>query len=336
MEDIKENKKADHSVFLKHVTDQVEELQRLRPEIQQLIKTSADFGGPFDSIDVQTIQSFSRVNGDCEKNLSKEFKVTPFQKTINPNEEVAKKSVTKRIHFIRHGEGHHNVAFKNGIFTWPWMPKDLPEIEQTLKNHPDFPYVDTVLTDDGEQQAVSLQSYIRQNCPDCTLLILSPMRRATQTGLLAFSKEIKELKSTRKCPLNIVVKEEAHESFSAHPCDIRLDLKELETFFYHTHRKEYGDMLNDSGLALDYSQGLSESDPFWKNGLAREERLDIAKRGCKLLKWIYDIDDMEVAIAAHAGFLRAIFEGVIINKSGTNTTFLNGEIKTCDVTFNLS
>ena len=166
------------------------------------------------------------------------------------------------------------------------------------------------------------------------MLILSPMRRATQTGLQAFAQEIQRLGNARKSPLNIVVKEEAHESFSAHPCDLRLDLKDLEKFFYQTNGEKYGDSLNKVGLLLDYSQGLSETDPFWENGLVREKRLEVAKRGCKLLKWIHDIDDTEVAIATHAGFLRAIFESVIINKSETNTSFLNGEIKTCDVTFN--
>jgi broad specificity phosphatase PhoE len=322
------------SSFLKHIDDQVKELHSLRPQIQHLIKKSADFAGPFESIEVHTLKSFSRVNGDFEGNLSNEFNIPPLQTSINENVELKNKRLTKRIHFIRHGEGHHNVAFKRGLFTWPWIPNESSEIKQTLQNHTDFSYVDTVLTDEGELQAVSLQSYVEQNCNNCTMLILSPMRRATQTGLLAFAKEIQKLVNTRKSPLNIIVKEEAHESFSAHPCDIRLDLKDLETFFYQTNGEKYGNLLKKAGLLLDYSQGLSETDPFWVNGLEREERLEVAKRGCKLLKWIHDIDDMEVAIAAHAGFLRAIFESVIINKSQTNTSFLNGEIKTCDVTFN--
>ena len=322
--------------FLKHIEDQVKELQRIRPEVQHLLKTSSDYAGPFRSIEVTTLKSFSRINKDHEKCLDKDFKVPLLDIKLGKAEANENKSVTKRIHFIRHGEGYHNVAFKQGTLTWPWEPKEEEGVTHTLDQHPDYSYVDTVLTDEGENQAISLQDYIAQNCENCTILILSPMRRASQTGLLAFTKEIQALGKTRNNPLKVVVKEEAHESFSAHPCDMRLNLKDLRTFFYEENAEKYGNILENSGLKLDYaSQGLKESDPFWDNGLKREDRIACAKRGCKLLKWIYDIDDKEVAIAAHAGYLRAIFESVIENKSGTNTTFLNGEIKTCDVTFNL-
>ena len=322
--------------FLKHIEEQVKELQRIRPDVQHLLKTSSDYAGPFRSIEVTTLKSFSRVNGDHEKSLATEFNIPSLDVSLAKVEENENKSVTKRIHFIRHGEGYHNVAFKQGTLTWPWEPQEEDGVKHTLDKHPDYSYVDTVLTDEGEQQAVSLQDYIKQNCGNCTLLILSPMRRATQTGLLAFTREIKENGKIRKNPLKLVVKEDAHESFSAHPCDMRLNLKDLKTFFYETNAEKYGDVMKNSGLELDYSsQGLRESDPFWDNGLRREDRIGCAKRGCKLLKWIYDIEDKEVAIAAHAGFLRAIFESVVVNKSQTNTTFLNGEVKTCDVTFNL-
>ena len=57
--------------FLKHIEEQVKELQRIRPEVQHLLKTSSDYAGPFRSIEVTTLKSFSRVNGDHEKNLAK-------------------------------------------------------------------------------------------------------------------------------------------------------------------------------------------------------------------------------------------------------------------------
>ena len=61
--------------FLKHIEEQVKELQRIRPEVQHLLKTSSDYAGPFRSIEVTTLKSFSRVNGDHERNLAKEFKI---------------------------------------------------------------------------------------------------------------------------------------------------------------------------------------------------------------------------------------------------------------------
>ena len=64
--------------FLKHIEDQVKELQRIRPEVQHLLKTSSDYAGPFRSIEVTTLKSFSRINKDHEKCLDKDFKVPPL------------------------------------------------------------------------------------------------------------------------------------------------------------------------------------------------------------------------------------------------------------------
>ena len=48
-----------------------------------------------------------------------------------------------------------------------------------------------------------------------------------------------------------------------------------------------------------------------------------------------ETNDNEVAIAAHSALLKTIFEIVVTNKSQTDTWFATGEIKSCDVTFNL-
>jgi len=135
--------------------------------------------------------------------------------------------------------------------------------------------------------------------------------------------------------LKIIAKEEAHERSFPHSCDKRLDLKDLKTYFYEKEASKYGKMLTNAGLKIDYSEILSESDPFWCNGLEKEELLSVAKRGCKLMKWIYETNDMEVAIAAHSALLKTIFETVVTNENETDTWFATGEIKSCDVTFNL-
>ena len=91
-----------------------------------------------------------------------------------------------------------------------------------------------------------------------------------------------------KIPLKIVAKEEAHERSNPHTCDKRLDVKDLKRFFNETEASKYGNMLDSAGLSIDYSEISSESDPYWGDGKAREEQLSVAKRGCKLMKWIYE------------------------------------------------
>ena len=317
---------------LKEVEAKIAEAQGIRKQIAHLMKTSGEYGGPFESIDVSTLKAFADVNGDSTMDLASVFRVPKLDITLSKNEQIKNKSVTKRIHFIRHGEGHHNLAQRQ----WRKKPDYVKGTEPyKLETDPEFAYVDALLTEKGEQQAVSLQNYIKQNCSSCTMLVLSPMRRATQTGLLAFTKEIKEVRNINKFPLKIVVKEEAHERSYPHTCDKRLDIKELKTFFNETRAKTYGDMVTQAGLEIDYTEVLSESDPFWGDGSEKESFLSVAKRGCQLMKWMYEVDDMEITLAAHSALMMAIFEAVINNKSQTNSWFATGEIKSCDVTFNL-
>ena len=310
-----------------------EAVQNIAKEISHLMQTSVDYGSPFSSIQVDTLKSFSDVNGDSKKDLAAEFMVPKLDCKLSKNEQIKRKQVTKRIHFMRHGEGHHNVR---GL-RWRQSPNYSPEEAgpMTVKMDSQFTYIDATLTSQGEQQALSLRDYIVQNCSACTLLVLSPMRRAIQTGLLAFSKEIEEFRSITNLPLNIVAKEEAREPPFQATCNKRLDVKELKKFFYETHAEKYGNMLKKAGYAIDYTEVLSESDPLWTDGLGFEDKLSASKRGCQLLKWVYDRDDMEVVISAHGALFNHIFETVIINKTHTNCFFDNGEIKSCDVIFNL-
>ena len=308
------------------------ELRKIRNDITHLMNTSEEYGGPFESIEVTTLKTFADVNGDSNKKLEKEFSVPVFENKSSREEQVKVKSVTKRIHFIRHGEGFHNVAQRE----WRERPDYVPGTEPyKLDTDPEYHYIDALLTPKGEKQAVALQNYVVLNCRSISLLVISPMRRATQTGLLAVTKLIEEGIEKKEVSLKIVAKEEAHERSNPHTCDKRLDLKDLKEYFYKTEAEKYGYMLAKAGLEIDYTEILSESDPYWGNGLEREEQLSVAKRGCKLMKWIYDTNDMEVAIAAHSGLLQAIFETVITNKSRTHPWFATGEIKSCDVTFNL-
>jgi len=306
--------------------------QKIRNHMTHLMNTSEEYGAPFRSIDVTTLKTFAEVNGDLDKNLKEEFLIPRFENKTSREEQIKSKKVTKRIHFIRHGEGFHNVAERE----WREKPDFIPGTRPyKLDTDPDYSYIDALLTPKGEEQAIALQDYVVLNCQPVSLLVLSPMRRATQTGLLAFTKLIQEGIENRDSDLKIIAKEEAHERSFPHTCDKRLDLKDLKTYFYEKEPLKYGDMLTNAGLEIDYSEILSESDPYWGNGLEKEELLSVAKRGCKLMKWIYETNDMEVAIAAHSALLKTIFETVVTNKSETDTWFATGEIKSCDVTFNL-
>ena len=60
----------------------------------------------------------------------------------------------------------------------------------TPDNDPDLKYVDAELTDKGEGEARALLEHTEPHLKP-QLLIVSPLRRATLTGLLAFEPHVK-------------------------------------------------------------------------------------------------------------------------------------------------
>lgn len=91
-------------------------------------------------------------------------------------------TITKTVHFIRHGQGFHNLLAdmaRASNKTWtqfqvePNNPYTMPEV------------TDAPLTDKGRNQAMLLRNETKNF--GIELVVVSPLCRATQTGLLAFS-----------------------------------------------------------------------------------------------------------------------------------------------------
>ena len=110
------------------------------------------------------------------------------------------------IHFVRHGEGFHNVAQRE----WREDPKwyeisrasSSLSLKRTLKKHrdgksepytvdndPDGRYEDPLLTPLGKTQALELQKDTKELNPD--LMIVSPLRRATVRFALSLSLNLR-------------------------------------------------------------------------------------------------------------------------------------------------
>ena len=119
------------------------EVREIRNDITHLMNTSEEYGAPFQSIEVTTLKTFSEVNGDSSKKLEEEFLVPVFENKLSREEQVKVKKVTKRIHFIRHGEGFHNVAGRE----WRERPDYVPGTEPyKLDTDPEYHYIDAILT----------------------------------------------------------------------------------------------------------------------------------------------------------------------------------------------
>ena len=188
----------------------------------------------------------------------------------------------KLIHFIRHGEGFHNVAQREWRADPNWDGTSEPYTKQT---DPDFKYIDAELNEKGMAQATELQQQTEALKPE--LLVVSPMRRATVTGLLAFAPHIERKE------LEVLANELVHERAGKHTCDKRMNKSNLE--------KLYPD--------IDYFLIKDEEDPFWGYGITREPWADTAVRAGYFIDWLWQRPERHVAVAAHSAILLSIFNG---------------------------
>lgn len=128
--------------------------------------------------------------------------MSSFRIALAPSETVASGKV---LHFIRHGQGFHNVAFL--------------EMGST-EAYKDWRWVDSRLTAVGEAQAKELRS--RPMWSTAQLVVVSPLSRAIKTGLLARPEDLK---------LPYIATELLRERIGTHPCDHRRSKTELAADF---------------------------------------------------------------------------------------------------------
>ena len=219
----------------------------------------------------------------------------------------------KIIHWIRHGEGTHNVAQREWRANPAWDGHSEP---YTIDNDPGppFKYGDAELTELGVAQAKSLVDRTMA-MPAPELLVVSPLRRATQTGLHAFAPLIAN-------GLPVVAHEGAHEIAGFHTCDRRLSTTKLAAQFPE----------------VDFSLLESEDDFFFGDGTTRESWEAIAQRAADFAVWLRDRPEKRIAVASHSVFLltlfNAVFETPDTEEGGKVRAFFGtGEMRTTTLMF---
>eukprot|EP01084_Bolivina_argentea_P173342 300224_1 len=138
----------------------------------------------------------------------------------------------KVLHFIRHGEGSHNVHGAE------WKKAKKLGNAYTNENCP----IDARLTEKGWAQARSIAPALKAVCTERDQLVLtSPLRRAIQTATAAGD----QLTGAR-----YISHEALHEQGGLHRCDKRVDRSELIAQFPH----------------VAFEAIIHESDPLWGDG----------------------------------------------------------------------
>lgn len=225
----------------------------------------------------------------------------------------------KIVSFVRHGQGEHNkhaedwaIAKKTGN---PYGPERLEE----------FPHlVDPRLTPLGESQAKELQPKAKSAAYESVdLIVVSPMKRATDTACLAFAHVFKERSAA--AAENVLIGEELEPSIPivAHElcrecfggkniCDKRRSISEIAADYPY----------------IDYSfcDG-SEADIYYTQGGEYEESL--IERCYRFMLWVAARPEQHIVVACHSGFLLAVFNGVLeIEDPAMSSWFDTGEMRT--------
>ncbi len=213
---------------------------------------------------------------------------------------------SKLVHFIRHGEGYHNQAQREWRADPGWDQKSEP---YTVDTDPTERYIDAELNEKGKAQAAELRARTAALAPD--VLIVSPMRRATLTGLLAFEEHI------ARGSLPVRAHELCHERGGKHTCDKRLPTARLRELY----------------PAVDYRLIESADDPLWGDGATREPWLELAKRAARFAEWLLAAPESHVAVAAHSAFLLSLFNAALeCDADETRRWFATGEMRTVILT----
>ena len=213
----------------------------------------------------------------------------------------------KRVHFVRHGEGTHNVVQREWRAKPGWDGTTEP---YTIDNDPEYKFGDAQLTAVGTEQAQALRARTAA-LADVEVLVVSPMRRATDTGLLAFAAHVAAGKP-------ILASELLHERGGRHTCDKRLGLAAIRA----AHPN------------IDYSLVTAEEDPLWGDGVTRESWADVASRAAEFCKWLAARPEKRVAVAAHSAILLGLFNTVFAKSDPEcKKWFGTGEMRTVKLTF---
>jgi broad specificity phosphatase PhoE len=201
----------------------------------------------------------------------------------------------KRIHFIRHAEGEHNVAGKNN---------PLGYLRQDL--------VDANLSKFGVQQCNDFatdpsKSNIVQSAE---LLVVSPMNRTLQTASYCFPSLINRIPW--------IAIENLRETTGLHPCDKRLTITQ--------HKESYGH--------VDFEGIAHDADPMYHLYTLREPHEDVRRRCREFLQWLRSRPEKDIIIVTHSAYLREMVGAVleIENSPNHEIRFQNCECRTYIVT----
>lgn len=214
-------------------------------------------------------------------------------------------SRTKKVHFIRHAEGYHNVATNETGSNHCLLRGDAPASEH--------PLYDSRLTVEGIRQSQKLRDILSRRPSGgrtftaFDLVVVSPLTRTCETvqhifgrartpGTPAFLDPGRAPEGTPEEAAGIhvpaprvLVREECRERWGHYVCDGRRPIREISA--------EFPD--------FDFSEMRHDEDVFYAD--ERESDEHCCARAVNFLEWLNSRPEKCIAVVTHSSFLRHLF-----------------------------
>jgi len=235
----------------------------------------------------------------------------------------------KLVHIVRHGNGIHNVMTDS----WTELAKlggsghvavqalfglDAERAKPSGASY--APLVDALrdapLTDKGWQEASATRQQVEAVGAKPSLLVVSPMRRAAETGIIVFPETSR-----------VVAHDALHETSGLFSWDRRRDLTEIRADEKLKH--------------VDWSMIHNESCPWWIED-RRETDLEMIRRLVDFMRWLREQPEEEIALASHSHIIHALLQcGLLVIPEGAMTIngmvadswFITGEMRSFYLTW---
>eukprot|EP01025_Chloroclados_australasicus_P039930 TRINITY_DN4159_c0_g1_i1.p1 TRINITY_DN4159_c0_g1~~TRINITY_DN4159_c0_g1_i1.p1 ORF type:complete len:296 (+),score=36.99 TRINITY_DN4159_c0_g1_i1:90-977(+) len=225
---------------------------------------------------------------------------------------------TKVVHFVRHGEGFHNVA---GAIS--------------EENYKSYEYFDAHLTETGWKQTKALKRHLKQQKIEVDLVVVSPMSRALETAVGVFGGDdwvsnghpplmVEQYamtgKSSARAPVAMngappfLALEMIREQLGCHPCDKRRTKSHLMEEF----------------PGVDFSLIEFEDDVYYEDDV-REAADQIQARGVRLMQFLLNRPEKRIAVVSHAGFLRNCLRQFGLDFDERIKEGMHGSLNNCEM-----
>jgi hypothetical protein len=254
----------------------------------------------------------------------------PSLSNNNSDDDDNNNCVVKHVHFVRHGQGFHNLMAD--------LAKEAGVVWENCTNTPENPYVmpeisDAPLTAKGREQAALLQPVVAalkkaQKAPQ--LVVLSPNCRALQTGVIAFRELLAEREDAATVadaavgdenalddPVPFLAHEMVREETGVHVCDKRRPTSQQASEF----------------PMVDFSLLTDEEDTIFQHD-KRETKAELTERIYKFFEWLETRDESIVGVSSHSAWLLAVFNANLqITNEDLKGWFQTGEMRSVVLEF---